>query len=128
MKGSIWPMRRSTRIEDLYDRRVVVYRNTLPAPINRPAQADYIWVIADYKTDQKLALATEVPLVGGPLVWINGGNPAVVGRIPPGQLILTSAFPVTRNDWGRRLGECICTSDGEVWASGNMPPVRYAQC
>jgi hypothetical protein len=122
--GTLWPMPK-VKMDDLYDRRVAVYRNTTHRK-NGHWQPDYIWTVEDYRTHKVLAIASEVPLVGGPLAWIEGANPAVVGRIPPGQLILSSAFTVGRVERAtKRMGECICTSDGEVWATGNMPPVRY---
>lgn len=125
MTGSLWPMPK-VRIEDLYDRRVTVYRNRMSLK-NRARMRDYIWAVDDYKSGKTIAIATEVPLVAAPLIWLNGGNPAVLGRIPPGQLILSEAFPVSRKDWGRKLRACICTSDGEVWSTdtGRWPPVTY---
>lgn len=125
MTGALWPMPK-VKLEDLYDRRIVVYRNTMSLK-NRARMRDYIWAVDDYKDGKTIAIATEVPVVAAPLIWIPGSNPAVVGRIPPGQLILNNAFPVGRNDYNRKLHSCICTSDGEVWSTdtGRWPPVRY---
>ena len=49
--------------EDLFDRRVVVCRNTRPLK-NRMRIAHYIWCVTEPKDHRLLALATEVPLVG----------------------------------------------------------------
>ena len=115
------------RYEDLFDRRVVVCRNTRPLK-NRQRQADYIWCITDPDSHRVLALATEVPLVGAPLTYMPGMNPAVAGHIPPGQLVLKDAHVVLQRDWvnGPRPRAVILTSDGEIWTShGRQPAVKY---
>jgi hypothetical protein len=120
--GAFWPSVKH-RIEDLYDKRVVVYPNMSPLK-NRARQREYIWAIEDYETKRVLAIATEVPLVGAPLTWLS--NRAVLGRIPPGQLVLVNAFPVGRSEQSSPMHSCICTSDGEIWSSGGRyPPVKY---
>lgn len=119
--GALWPTPK-VKVEELYDRRVVVYRNTMSLK-NRARMRDYIWAIEDYKDHKVIAIATEVSLVAAPLIAVPGANPGVVGRIPPGQLILTNAFPVSLRRLPPELHSCICTSDGEVWsAPGRYPP------
>lgn len=127
MRGALWPLRKAIRYEDLFARRIVVYRNTFAAPINRPEQADYIWMIEDRKTGEKLARATEVPLVGAPIKFLPGPNLAVVGSIPPGQLVLKDAQQLLARDWARmRPKAVILTSDGEIWtATGRAPAVKH---
>ena len=115
MSGAFW-MSPDLTTDDLYDKQVAVYRNTEPLK-NKARRREYIWVVEDYGTHQVLATATQVPLVGDPLVWLAGPNPAVLGRIPPGQLILNDAYPVRRpGQAGWKLRGCVCTHDGEVWA------------
>lgn len=125
MKGSLWPTKGVSLI-DLYDRRVAVYRNTRPVK-NRVRQADYIWCIEDCDTGRVLAIATEVPLVGSPLSLQPGPNPAVLGHIPPGQLVLKDAQQLLARDWARmRPKAVILTSDGEIWtATGRAPAVKH---
>lgn len=124
MRGSLWPAK-GYHLEDLYDRRILVCRNT--RPVKRVAQAEYIWRIEDYDTHKLIAIATEVPLVGAPLGCVPGFNPAVVGHLPPGQLVLKDAHPVSIREWARvRPHAVILTSDGEIWtATGRRPPVNY---
>lgn len=116
MRGAFWPLQRGFHVEDLYARPVTVYRNRTAPPINRQNQAEYIWMIEDAETGRKLARATEVPLVGKPLVWVTSSDgPVLTGSIPPGQMVIRDADAVARRDWGRRITACILTSDGEVW-------------
>lgn len=116
MRGAFWMSPKLTT-DDLYGRRVAVYRNTTPLK-NRARQRDYIWTVEDCETGKVLAIATEVPLVGEPVAFAAGGNPAVLGCIPPAQLILSNARSVTLADWGHyQTGAVIMTSDGECWAA-----------
>lgn len=114
--GAIWPLRGRT-MDDMYGCKVVVYRNTTPLK-NRARQRDYIWAVENEDDGKIMAIATEVPLVGTPLVWLRGNGPVVVGTIPPGPMIIHDAERMGRNDFERRrLRACVLTSDGEIWGA-----------
>ena len=97
------------------DTLVAVYRNYL----QRRNERDYVWKIEAREgrwAGRVVGIATEVPLVG-PIEFLDGPNPAVLGRISE-PIILTNARHYPKpGAWGHRPPAAIlCTSDGELWA------------
>ena len=98
------------------DTLVAVYRNYLQCRKER----DYVWKIEAREgrwAGRVVGIATEVPLVG-PIEFLDGPNPAVLGRISPEPIILANARHYPKpGAWGTRIpAAVICTSDGEFWA------------
>ena len=78
-----------------------------------------------WKWHDNFCFGSEVPLVGAPLTYMPGMNPAVAGHIPPGQLVLKDAHVVLQRDWPvLRPRAVILTSDGEMWTASG----RQQQC
>ena len=98
-----------------YSTQVAVYRNYLM----RKKDEDYVWKIEareGHSAGRVVGIATEVPLVG-PIEFLDGPNPAVLGRISEPIILASARYYPKPGAWGHRPPAAfICTSDGELWA------------
>ena len=111
-------MRASLRLRPNFDysTQVAVYRNYLM----RKKDEEYVWKIEAREgrwAGRVVGIATEVPLVG-PISYLNGPNPAVLGYISEDPIVRGNAQHYPKPEaWGNRPPTAVlCTSDGELWA------------